>query len=92
MPVVFCQLLMKVEFSRQIFEKYPYIKLHENPSIGSRLVPCGRTDGQTDMTKITFAFSNFTKQPKKDNLTTSKSKRQVLLSAVFLARSYDFKN
>jgi hypothetical protein len=34
---------MKLEYSRQIFEKYPNIKFHENPSNGSRVVPCGRT-------------------------------------------------
>jgi len=32
------------------FEKYPKIIFHENPCGGSRTVPCGRTDGQTDMT------------------------------------------
>jgi len=31
-----------------------------NPSIGSRLVPCGRTD----MTKLIVVFSNFSKAPK----------------------------
>jgi len=36
---------MKLEFSRQIFEKHSNIKFHENPSSGSRVVP---TDGQTD--------------------------------------------
>jgi len=40
------QILLKLEFSRQIFEKYPNIKFHKNPSSGSR-VPCGRTDRQT---------------------------------------------
>jgi len=38
---------MKLEFSRQSIEKSSDIKFHENPSIGSRAVPCGRTDGQT---------------------------------------------
>jgi hypothetical protein len=56
---------MKTEFSRQIFEKYTDIKLHENPFSGSRIVPCGQTDRQTDMTKIIVAFSNFTKAPVK---------------------------
>jgi len=42
-----CQILMKLEFSRQIFEK-SNIKFHENPSSGSRVVPCGRLDGQTN--------------------------------------------
>jgi hypothetical protein len=43
-----CQILMKLEFSRQIFEKYSNIKLHENPSSGSRFVLYGHTDRQTD--------------------------------------------
>jgi len=42
-----CQILMKLEFSRQIFEKYSNIKFHENPSSGSRVVQCGRTDRRT---------------------------------------------
>jgi len=36
-----CQILMKLEFSRQNFEKSSTIKFHENPSSGSR-------DGRTD--------------------------------------------
>jgi hypothetical protein len=39
---------MKLEFSRQSFAKSSYIKFNENPSCGSRVVPYGRTDGQTD--------------------------------------------
>ena len=42
-----CQILMKLEFSQQIFEKHSKIKSHENPSSGSRVVLCGRTDGQS---------------------------------------------
>jgi len=38
---------MKTEFPRKIFEKYSNIKFSENPSSGSRVVPCGLTDGQT---------------------------------------------
>jgi hypothetical protein len=38
-----CQVLMKTDFSRQIFEKCSNIKFHENPPSGSS-VPCGRTD------------------------------------------------
>jgi hypothetical protein len=92
-----CRFLMKLESSWQIFEKYPHIKFHENPSSGSRLVPCWRTDGQTDrqmdMAKIIVAISNVTKAPKKrDNPSACKGKRPVVLSSVFLARSYDFKN
>jgi len=35
---------MKLEFSKHIFEKSSDIKLHENPSSGSRGVPSGWTD------------------------------------------------
>jgi hypothetical protein len=50
---------MKLEFSRQIFGKYSNITFHENLSSGSRVVSCGRTDGQTDVTKLTLDFSQF---------------------------------
>jgi hypothetical protein len=43
-----CPILMKLEFSQQIFEKYSNIKLHDNPSSGSRVVPYEQTDGRTD--------------------------------------------
>ena len=46
---------MKLEFSRRIFEKYS-IKFHENPSTGSQIVLCGRTD----MTKLVIALCNST--------------------------------
>jgi len=39
---------MNGDFSRDIFEKHWNIKFHENPSSGSRVVPCGRTDRRTD--------------------------------------------
>ena len=54
---------MKVEFSRQIFEKLSIFNFHEIPSSGDR-VPCGQTDGRTDMTKLLVAFRNFAKAPK----------------------------
>jgi hypothetical protein len=63
---------MKLEFSRQIFEKYSNIKFHENPSGGSRVVQRGwaggqtnrQTYGRTDMTKLTVAFSKSANAPK----------------------------
>jgi hypothetical protein len=39
---------MTPEFSPQIFEKSSNIKFHENPSSGSRVVPCRWADGETD--------------------------------------------
>jgi hypothetical protein len=50
---------MKIEFSRQIFDKYRIIKCSENPYIGSRVVPCGRRDGEIDMKKLIVSFCNF---------------------------------
>jgi hypothetical protein len=42
-----CQKLQKLELSWQILQQYSNIKFRENPSGGSRVVPCGgRTDGQ----------------------------------------------
>jgi len=39
----------EIEFSRLIFEKYTYIKFHENASVGVELLYAdGRTDGQPD--------------------------------------------
>jgi len=66
---------MKLEFFGQIFEKYSDITFHKNPSSGSRVVPCGRTerrmngrtdrqtDRQRDRTQIVFAFRNFANAP-----------------------------
>ena len=57
---------MKLEFSRQIFEKSSNIKFHENPPSGSRFVPCGQTqDGRTDMTKLIVVFCSFANAPNK---------------------------
>jgi hypothetical protein len=42
----FCQILMKPEFSPQIFEESSDIKFHENPSSGSHVVPRGLTGGE----------------------------------------------
>jgi len=42
-----CQIIMKLEFSCHIFEKYSDIKFDKNSSSGSRVVPCGWIDRQT---------------------------------------------
>jgi hypothetical protein len=55
-----CQILMKLEFSRQFYENYSNIILNENPTSGSRFVPRGRTD----MTKLIVAFRNLANAPK----------------------------
>ena len=43
-----CQILMKLEFSQQIFEMYSNNKFYENASSWSGVVQCGRTAGRTD--------------------------------------------
>jgi len=54
---------MKLEYSREIFQKYSNIRFYKNPSGGSRVVPCGQTDRLTDMTKLIVAFCNFANAP-----------------------------
>ena len=40
-----CRILIKLDFSRHILrKKSSNIKFHQNPSSGSRVVACGRTD------------------------------------------------
>jgi len=53
---------MKLEFSRQIFEKYSNIVSHENLSSGSRAIPSGQTDRHVE---ANIAFRNFAIAPKK---------------------------
>jgi hypothetical protein len=58
---------MKLEFSRQIFEKKSNIKFHENPSSGSPVVLC-RPMG---MTKLTVAFRNLKRPSQYSRRTNS---------------------
>ena len=50
-----CQILIKLEFSRQIFAKYANIEFLENP-VGDELL---HADRRTDTTKLIVAFRNF---------------------------------
>jgi hypothetical protein len=61
-------LIKNFHWSSCKVKKYPNVKLHENTSSGSRVVPCGLwtdgwTDGQTDrltnITKLIVTFRNF---------------------------------
>jgi hypothetical protein len=61
---VILQMLTKLEFSRQIFEKYSDFKFHENPSCGNRIVPRGRTD----LMELLSAFRNFANAAKDQSL------------------------
>jgi hypothetical protein len=54
------QALIKVEFSRQILQKYSNTKFKENPSSESRVVPCGLADRM----KLIVAFLTVANAPK----------------------------
>jgi hypothetical protein len=56
-----CQILMKLEFSEQIFGIESNIKFYEILSLGAELL---HADRRTDMTKLTVAFLNFEDVPK----------------------------
>jgi hypothetical protein len=71
------QILMKLEFSGQIFELYSNTKLYDNPLVGPELFYADgrterqagrqtdrRTDRETDMTKLMVTFQNFANAPK----------------------------
>ena len=67
---------MKFVSSQQIFEKGSSIKFHQNPSSGSRVIPCEqtdrwtdvRTDGQDEANSRFLQFSNAFKKDSKCNL------------------------
>ena len=58
------QIVMKLEFSWQIFEKYSKSNFMKIRPVGADLFHAiGRTDGMTIMTKLIAAFGNFAKAP-----------------------------
>ena len=64
-----CLILMKLEFSQQIFEKSPNIKFHVNPSSRNRVV---HADGRTGMTELIAVFRNFSNAPKHETGKTAR--------------------
>ena len=58
-PLFLSDFNEKLEFSRQVFEKYSNIKFHENPFSGSQTVLCGLPDTQKD--RLNEAVSRFSK-------------------------------
>jgi hypothetical protein len=53
-------ILVRLEYSRNISEKYSDTKFHENPSSGSTVVPCG----QSDKKMLIVVFRKFAKADK----------------------------
>jgi hypothetical protein len=72
-----CSILIAVEDSGHIFEKYTYIKLHEDLSSGSRVVPCGQTDVLSNTTKLIVAFGSFANAPQNRARIKPKIKKTV---------------
>jgi len=46
--LLFCPILMKLEFFPYFIEKYSNTTFHGNSSSGSRVFPSGQTEVQTD--------------------------------------------
>jgi hypothetical protein len=61
-PVILVRLNTKLNFLVIFLRKNWNIKFNNNPSIESRVVPCGQTGGRTDMTKLIVAFRIFSKR------------------------------
>jgi len=60
-----CQILMKLEFPRQIFDKYSKPNFIKICPVGAELFHAdGRSDGQTDMTKLIVVFGTLRKHLK----------------------------
>jgi hypothetical protein len=60
-----CRILTKLKFPIQICEKSSNIKFNENLPIGSRVIPRGRKDEQTDTMELTAAFGKCANAPEK---------------------------
>ena len=55
-----CQIVMKtLIFSIDFLKILKYQFFFKNPTSGSQVVPCGRTDGQTCVTKVIVAFRKY---------------------------------
>jgi hypothetical protein len=72
-PVILVRFEGKLNFLIRFLKKKTEIS-NENPSSGSRGGPCGITERQTDMTKLTVAFRYNAKAPK-NTMNAKKSKK-----------------
>jgi hypothetical protein len=70
---------MKTELSLQMFGKFSDIKQHDNPSCGSSVALCGRTDGRSDRYyEANSRFSHIANVPKRHS-AQSTNLRLVLI-------------
>ena len=81
-----CQISLKLELSRQIFEKYSCIKFHENQSGVNRIVTCRRTDGQRQTARHDVTngrFSQFYEHAKSFYILLIENKQRFLPYTAF---------
>jgi hypothetical protein len=69
---------MNLEFSLQIFEKSKNTKFHENPSTGSRILACGRTDE----TKVKSLFAGLRTRSKNKSTSFTQQAFQIFRSLI----------
>jgi hypothetical protein len=55
-PVIRVRFLWGLDYLDKFFEKYSNVKLNENPSSGSRVVPCWRADRWDEVNSSFFAI------------------------------------
>jgi len=89
--VILVRILMKREFTGHISTKFSNIKFYENLCIGNRVVPCGRTDGQIDLTMLIAAFRNFVNAPKSrivifiNTMSTKADARELKIGCMYVS-------
>jgi len=63
-PVILALINQTLNFLTDLRKNVQISKFHENPSSGSRAVPCGQKDRPTGVTKLTVISRNFADAPK----------------------------
>jgi hypothetical protein len=78
-----CHVLMKLEFSRHIFETYSNINIYEK--LSWRVPSCSMwTDRQTNVTKLIVGFRNFAKANEKQGAGVTSSGLVVIMYEVYI--------
>ena len=78
---------MKLDFSRQIFEKNLNIKVRQNSFRGVELF---HADGQTDMTKLIVAVGYFANTPNEISKAVCKKRSNDLLIASLVGSALSY--
>ena len=79
-----CHILMKLEFSRQIFENTQISNFMKICSVGAEMF---HEDGRADITKLIIAFRNFANAPKNLSNNTQNCPQSVVEKIYRLPRN-----